>query len=441
MKSLIYQVKPCFTPDGMVTEGMVFPNLVTGFERNPQHAARAALYTRYTASEWVDNSLSKFAESDANRKYSERLRNECMKSMREADEKISQGQKEAGRRIGERLTDVTFWRNELSSEMEKITAATKKLLDTKSKIGKAIQDLEGPLHIAQECLYHRERRRDMEKVHDNVEKSLLVEIEGIRKAQGDLQNVFARASKQLQDCRAAQFVLEEDVGFKESTLGIDSVCHQLNNYSRGLNYYGGIEKYDPSISTQLSWSQASANRINKSQSERGKAEQVGNDIDTIVNAIASGVWDRWSNTNNSLDRRSQELTDAKNKVQNHLYKVQNEIFDIEKHIQLLQKSIQDASKPLQVAQTRLEARSHRQGTELCKDFAHDRIVQEVFDIQDCVNLLHRKLLETEAQHQQLLKTRSTLEADLHKKVESLFIDKEKCLGLRRSFPVENMIKY
>lgn len=434
-------VKPCFTPDGMVTEGLVFPNLVTGFERNPQHAARAALYTRYTASEWVENSLSKFGESDANRKYSERLRNESMKAMREADEKISQGQKEAGRRIGERLTDVTFWRNELSGEMEKITAATKKLFDTKGKIGKAIQDLEAPLHIAQECLYHRERRRDMEKVHDNVEKSLLVEIEGIRKAQADLQNVFSRASKQLQDCRAAQFVLEEDVGFKESTLGIDSVCHQLNNYSRGLNYYGGIEKYDPSISTQQSWSQASANRINKSQSERGKAEQVGNDIDTIVNAIASGVWDRWSNTNNALDRRSQELTDAKAKVQLHLYKIQNEIFDLEKHIQLLQKSIQDASKPLQVAQTRLEARSHRQGTELCKDFAQDRIVKEVFDIQDSVNTLHHRILEAEAQHQQLLKTRSTLEADLHKKVESLFIDKEKCLGLRRSFPVENMIKY
>lgn len=425
----------------MVTEGLVFPNLITGFERNPQHAARAALYTRYTASEWVENSQSKYAESDANRKYSERLRNESMKTMREADEKISQGQKESGRRIGERLTDVTFWRNELSNEMEKITAATKKLFDTKSKIGKAIQDLEAPLHIAQECLYHRERRRDMEKVHDNVEKSLLVEIEGIRKAQIDLKNVFDRAAKQLQDCRAAQFVLEEDVGFKESTLGIDSVCHQLNNYSRGLNYYGGIEKYDPSISTQQSWSQASANRINKSQSERGKAEQVGNDIDTIVNAIASGVWDRWSNTNNALDRRSQELVAAKNKVQLHLYKIQNEIFDLEKHIQLIQKSIQDASKPLQVAQTRLEARSHRQGTELCRDFAQDRIVKEVFDIQDSVNTLHRRLLEDEAQHQQLLKTRATLEADLHKKVESLFIDKEKCLGLRRSFPVENMIKY
>lgn len=60
-------VKPCFAPAGMTTEPMTFPNLVTGFLRNPQHAARAALYTRYTNSEWVNNNLSKYSESNINR--------------------------------------------------------------------------------------------------------------------------------------------------------------------------------------------------------------------------------------------------------------------------------------------------------------------------------------------------------------------------------------
>lgn len=50
---------------------------------------------------------------------------------------------------------------------------------------------------------------------------------------------------------------------KESTLGIDSVCHQLNNYSRGITYYGGIEKYDPSVSTQESWAEASSQRVSR----------------------------------------------------------------------------------------------------------------------------------------------------------------------------------
>lgn len=75
------------------------------------------------------------------------------------------------------------------------------------------------------------------------------------------------------------------------------------------------------------------------------------------------------------------------------------------------------------------------------DNAHLRLVEEVCHIQDSVSTLHRKLQEAEAQHQQLLKTKSQLENNLKQKVDALFIDREKCMGLRRSFPVNNTIKY
>lgn len=31
---------------------------------------------------------------------------------------------------------------------------------------------------------------------------------------------------------------------KEQAMGIDNLAHSLNNFSRGINYYGGIENYD-----------------------------------------------------------------------------------------------------------------------------------------------------------------------------------------------------
>lgn len=70
-------------------------------------------------------------------------------------------------------------------------------------------------------------------------------------------------TKQLSDCRAAQYALEEDVVHKEGAIGIDSVCHQLNNSSRGINYYGGIEKYCPSVSNDQTWMEASSFRVKK----------------------------------------------------------------------------------------------------------------------------------------------------------------------------------
>lgn len=434
-------ISPCFVPSGMSTEPITFPNLVTGFDRNPQHAARAALYTRYTPAEWNNYLMNTYSEADTNKNFSERLRNDAVRMMRETDEKTSQGQRDAGRRLGERITDVTFWRNELNTELEKLIAESQQLSDTKRKTTKALQDCEAPLHIAQECLYHREGRQNIEKVHDHVEKSLLIEIDNLKVSQEKLRNMLDKINRQLADNRAAQFSLEDDLVHKESTLGIDSVCHQLNNFSRGINYFGGIEKYDPTVSSVETWSAASSQRINRSQTERGKSAQLRSDAETLINAVATQVWDMWSNTNNSLNKRASEQLEAKSRVQLHLHKIQQEIFDIEKNIDLLRKAIQDKSNPLKVAQTRLEARTHRDGIEKCKDFVQLRLVQEVNDIQYSVATLHRKLQEAEAQHQQLLKNKANLETDLKKKVDALFIDREKCMGLRRSFPVSSIIKY
>ena len=108
------------------------------------------------------------------------------------------------------------------------------------------------------------------------------------------------------------------------------------------------------------------NSSSRSQAERAKLSQLRSDSETLVNAIATSIWDYWSNTNNALDRRAQEMAESKNKIQLHLQKVQQEMFDLEKFIFLLQKGIQDKSNPLKVAQTRLEARTHREGVELCK---------------------------------------------------------------------------
>ncbi|XP_034119582.1 tektin-3 [Drosophila sulfurigaster albostrigata] len=433
--------QPCFVPQGMKTEGMIFPNLVTGFERNPQHAARAALYTRYTNNEWHSNNLGIYGESNTNRNLSERMRNDAVRLMRETDETATAGQRDAGRRLGERITDLTFWRNELNAELEKLIGEMSDINELQRQCGKAMLDLEVPLHIAQECLFHREARQGMEKVHDNVEKALLLEINHLRNSRDRLKELHEKIAKQAIDCRGAQHLLEIDVTQKESTMGIDSMCHRLNNYSRGITYFGGIEKYDPTVSSQDSWALASSEHVKRSQAERAKLSQLRSDSQNVVNAVASSVWDFWNNTNNALDRRSQEMAGAKNRVQLHLQKVQQELFDMEKHLFLLQKAIQDKSNPLKVAQTRLEARSHREGMELCKDTAHDRLVQEVQDIQGTVDVLHHKLQEAEATHQSLLKTRCILEEDLRNKVNALFIDREKCMSLRRSFPISNLIRY
>ncbi|XP_011863986.1 PREDICTED: tektin-3-like [Vollenhovia emeryi] len=453
-------VDACRTSHGLATEPLKFPNLVTGFDRNPSHAARAALYTRYTPCDWVQNQIKLYNEAYASRNYSEKLRKNTVCALRELDEKVQEGQVESGRKLGERITDVTFWRNEVASELERLIVENGKMQECRRGLQTAIQNLEGQLHIAQECLYHRESRKGIDLVHDEVEKALLKEVEAVRNCEKKLKQFIDRCAKQMSNGRAAQHQLQTDVQNKEIALGIDSVCHQMNNFSRGLQYYGGIERYDPSVIGIESWAEAANNIVKKSQTERAKSRKLRNDIDSAINTVGYETCEAWAETNKALDRRIAEMLEAREKLQAHLHKIQEEIFDVEKSMVLLQKIIADKSPALKVAHTRLEARTHRLETELCKDHAQLRFVKiiyvslldnnicafyrlmkEVEDINKIVYDMNMKLQQFEAQHQQLLRTRSNLETNLQFKIDALFIDREKCMGLRRSCPISLIVKY
>ncbi|XP_043465641.1 tektin-3-like isoform X1 [Leptopilina heterotoma] len=425
----------------MSTKPLKFPNLVTGFQRNPVHASQAALYTRYTPNEWFQKQVMFYNEADSNRHYSERIRNDAVKLMREAEEKIQNNQYDTGRRLGERITDVTFWRNEVSSELERMIQEIERLQDCRIVLEKAIQDIENPLHIAEECLYHREARKGTELVHDNTEKSLLREVHNLQIGQKKLEMCLDKCKDQLRSCRSSQNQLELDLKNKQSALGIDVLCHQLNNRSHGLQYFSGIEKSDPCISEQETWSEAANRIIQRSQSERTKSCQLRTDAETLVNRVAQEMWDSWSNTNSALANRSSEMLEAKNKLHQHINKVQQEIFDVEKNLELMRKAIADKSYAIKVAHTRLEARRHRPEIELCRDFAHVSLQKEIEGINKQVERMYKALKEIENQHQRLLRTRSALEHDLALKIDAMYIDKEKVTGLRRAYPVNALFRF
>lgn len=147
------------------------------------------------------------------------------------------------------------------------------------------------------------------------------------------------------------------------------------------------------------------------------------------------MWQEWNSVNVALNQRIQETTDARNRLQTHLSKVLQEIFDMEKNIELLKKAIQDKQAPMQVAQTRLDTRTRRPNVELCRDPVQHRLVEEVGEISETVESLQAKLRMAENSLQELLRTKASLEQDLSIKNNSLFIDREKCLGMRKTFPM------
>lgn len=62
-------------------------------------------------------------------------------------------------------------------------------------------------------------------------------------------------------------------------------------------------------------------------------------------------------------------------------------------------------------------------------------MREVREIEDTIHKLQVRLVEAENTLQTLVRTRVTLEHDLSVKANSLFLEQEKCMSMRRSFPI------
>uniref|UniRef100_A0A670XTV9 Tektin n=1 Tax=Pseudonaja textilis TaxID=8673 RepID=A0A670XTV9_PSETE len=62
------------------------------------------------------------------------------------------------------------------------------------------------------------------------------------------------------------------------------------------------------------------------------------------------------------------------------------------------------------------------------------LVNEVYEIDDTIQGLQQRLRDAEDVLQALLHTKANLEHELAVKANSLFIDQEKCMGMRKTFP-------
>lgn len=111
--------------------------------------------------------------------------------------------------------------------------------------------------------------------------------------------------------------------------------------------------------------------------------------------------------------------------------VMEEIAAMEENIALLKRAIADKEAPMKVTQTRLENRTFRPNVELCRDRVQYRLIEEVFEISTNIERLQGKLADAEASLKGLIRKQLSLEEDIDVKANSLFIDRDQCMELRK----------
>ncbi len=107
---------------------------------------------------------------------------------------------------------------------------------------------------------------------------------------------------------------------------------------------------------------------------------------------------------------------------------------MEKCIEKIKTAIAAKNPPLKLAQTRLKKRLRRPEVENCNDAPHSKLIEEVSELLESIRLLENKLNEASEALGDLRKNKERLEKDISVKNNSLLIDRQKSMSMRRSFP-------
>lgn len=421
-----------------VTDQTISNNLSKslGHAKTYFNPARNVLYSRYTENDWDNSNRGHYSLSDRERSMAESIRADAWRTVKEADARARNRQFANTRKLGERVQDIAFWKQELHNEMDAMQNEIENLREHKRVLEKALMDSNNPLHIAEECCMHREKRQGIDLVNDGVERNLSREVGIIRKCQEKMKRLIEKASIQLKLDRAVLHDLDQDAKDKHHSQNTDDRMHGLRNTSAGIGYHPGVETYDNTITIPISWVKFTQENIARSQKMRAASERLRGEIDACLRACANDMWTQFNAVNNSFNSRIQETADARNKLQAHLQRTMQEIFDMEKNIDILRKAIADKERPMKVAQTRLEERTHRINVELCNDPSMKGLMREVHELRETIRYLKEKLWSSEQALARLMKTKSALEHDIQVKENSLAIDAKACMGLRKGFPME-----
>ena len=81
---------------------------------------------------------------------------------------------------------------------------------------------------------------------------------------------------------------------------------------------------------------------------RSQSTRLRGQVDTTILDSASIMWKSWNESNNALQNRVSECTEARNRLQSHISRTHQEICDMEKQILSLKRAIRDKDAPLKV---------------------------------------------------------------------------------------------
>ncbi|CAI9719661.1 Hypothetical predicted protein [Octopus vulgaris] len=431
--------KPCMNPIRDIENGIGKTcqlNSMEAFLVPPTYrCVRNPLHTRNTICEWDSANHTNFYLLDSLLEKDKAAITENRRSCKEADDKARWEQKESTLGLGKRISEVIFWRNQIFAEADKMLNESKALNDTRALLEELRELLEETLKVDRDCLYLRDKREKMDLAHDFLEKLLVSEVDLILDLKGKIQGELDMIANQQALNRYAQSHLEKDISDKFTAEELDESAYQKQNSSEGLSCHKDVGVTGGCVSDHKTWLAATHETIKHSEKERNASVLLRRHLDSFIDRLCHEILDHWNKTNEGFRISIKNTLDVRNKLKNRLGQLIAEMFQLNKSIECIRKSIGGKRTQLHVANTRLEIRRKRPNMEACRSGAQTNLFKEIEEIKKIAEDLQTKLCYTESVLEEMKSMKTLLEEEIASKNSALYIDREKCLTLRKFFPV------
>ncbi|XP_068082207.1 tektin-1 [Anabrus simplex] len=176
-----------------------------------------------TLDEWANFSVKNIERAVKEVKDGRSLRSYVDMLMKQTTEDLWKQYNTTNEAFYKRIEETKTAKSKLEIQHYETLQRANEMVLSIGKLEKAIKEKEEYLALAQIRLSSRKQRPKIELTKDDVERSLLIEVQDLQESISKLQEMLYESQSSLRSLLKVQMQLEEDINIKTNTLKIDEV--------------------------------------------------------------------------------------------------------------------------------------------------------------------------------------------------------------------------
>ncbi|XP_059620318.1 tektin-1 [Phlebotomus argentipes] len=395
-------------------------------------------FRKFTHGEWKSNNHGKRIISEQQQELADRVISESDRLVDEIRLKTHQNHGESNHRLGERITDIKFLRDELERHKAEACAEEEALKTYRMRISRALAVFrEKYLPIVSKCIAVRQERLQTDVVRDEVERELEKELRTTEESLEALQKAHLDTNEQIRKIRAAMYQVDKDIFLKASAQSIDEKCLEIKPSQLNLR----VQKVNPEeetfATTMESWQRITLDTIQRTSQEINRGRTLRSFVDILLRQVAEDIFTRTEATNVAFKKRIAEVRATKDRLEDIHRETSRQVNEIERNLGKLEHELATKEGFLAACTTRLSERARRPASELCLDIPQETLLRELANLTLSCKQLTQMIADTKTTQRYLLNTQMQQEQEINVKMNSLKVDEVDCMSIRQGLEFQS----